>query len=54
MPVEEKKLSYVTYDGRTIVDTDALLREPKVREAILKLGRLFKEKGRRVRIAKKL
>ena len=33
------KISYVTPDGRTIVDVDALLRDPKVQETIQKLSR---------------
>jgi hypothetical protein len=37
MAVLEKKVSHVTYDGRTVVDTDALLQDPKVRETISKL-----------------
>jgi len=32
------KISYVTPDGRTIVDVDALLRDPKVQETIQKLS----------------
>jgi hypothetical protein len=35
----EDKISYVTWDGRTIVDLDALLRDPKVQETIQKLSR---------------
>ena len=45
MPVAEKKVSYVTYDGRTIVNTNALLQDPKVRQIIEKLGKSF-AKGR--------
>ena len=45
MPVAEEKVSYVTYDGRTIVNTHALLRDPKVRETIVKLGTAFKAKA---------
>ena len=39
MPKSEDKISYVTTDGRTIVDVDALLRDPKVQETIQKLSR---------------
>jgi hypothetical protein len=35
---EPDKISYVTFDGRTIVDADALLRDPKVQETIRKLS----------------
>jgi hypothetical protein len=46
MPVaEKKKVSYVTYDGRTIVDTKALLQDPKVREIISKLKFRRPERG---------
>jgi hypothetical protein len=35
----EDKISHVTWDGRTVVDLDALLRDPKVQETIQKLSR---------------
>ncbi|MBV9760984.1 MAG: hypothetical protein JO340_10515 [Acidobacteriaceae bacterium] len=34
----DDKISYVTSDGRTIVDVDALLRDPKVQATIQKLS----------------
>ena len=37
MAILQKKVSHVTYDGRTVVDTDALLQDPKVKETISKL-----------------
>lgn len=43
------KKSRVTFDGRTIVDTNALLRRPKVKEALEKLSeatRVMKTRGR--------
>jgi len=33
------KVSYVDYDGRTIVDVNALLRNPKVRETIDRMSK---------------
>ncbi|HMF74182.1 MAG TPA: hypothetical protein VK604_00830 [Bryobacteraceae bacterium] len=33
------KISYVTFDGRTIVNGKALLRDPKVKETIEKLSK---------------
>jgi hypothetical protein len=35
----KKKVSYVTYKGRTIVDTNALLQDPKVRAVVARLTR---------------
>jgi hypothetical protein len=37
MSATETKMSHVTYDGRTVVDTNALLRDPKVQETISRL-----------------
>jgi len=34
-----EKISYVTFDGRTIVNARALLSDPKVRETIEKLSK---------------
>ena len=39
VPKADDKISYVTWDGRTVVDVDALLRDPKVQETIQKLSR---------------
>jgi len=35
---KDKRLSYVTFDGRTIVNTGVLLQDPQVRETIAKLA----------------
>lgn len=43
MSSKVEKTSYVTYDGRTIVDVNALLRKPKVQERIAKMARKFRE-----------
>ena len=40
MPSAEKKVSFVTFDGRTIVDTNALLRDPKVRATIERMKQI--------------
>jgi hypothetical protein len=32
------KLSYVTFEGRTIVDANALLRQPKVQHVLARLA----------------
>lgn len=47
-PVQKEKRSYVTPDGRTIVDTNKLLRDPKVQEALEKMSKrkFIKFKGR--------
>jgi len=37
---DNEKISYVTFDGRTIVNARALLRDPKVRRTIEKLSKL--------------
>jgi hypothetical protein len=34
----KKKTSYVTFDGRTIVDTNALLQAPKVQATLRKVS----------------
>jgi hypothetical protein len=34
----KNKTSYVTFDGRTIVDTNALLQAPKVKATLRKLS----------------
>lgn len=39
MAKSDDNISHVTWDGRTIVDLDALLRDPKVQETIQKLSR---------------
>jgi hypothetical protein len=36
---KNEKVSYVDYDGRTIVDVNALLRNPKVRETIDRMSK---------------
>ena len=52
--VAGKKVSYVTYDGRTVVNTDALLQDPSVRETITKLGDSLKgRRTMRVKILKR-
>jgi hypothetical protein len=43
---EKEKVSYVTYDGRTIVNTNALLQDPGVRDTISKLVRAVKRDGK--------
>jgi len=50
MATADEKISYVTWDGRTIVNTDALLRDPKVRETIAKLASSVKEGSGRARV----
>lgn len=37
---DKEKISYVTFDGRTIVNAKALLRDPEVRRTIQKLSKL--------------
>jgi hypothetical protein len=39
MAKENGDKTYVTFDGKTIVDTDALLRTPKVRRIFEKLSK---------------
>ena len=34
----QEDLTYTTFDGRTITDVNALLRDPKVQDAIRKLS----------------
>ena len=34
----KKKISYVTFDGRTVVDTEALLQDPGVQKTLKKLS----------------
>jgi hypothetical protein len=34
-----EQITYTTFDGRTITNVDALLRDPKVQETIRKLSR---------------
>ena len=36
---DDEKISYVTFDGRTIVNANALLRDPKVRRTFEKLSK---------------
>lgn len=36
---EDSKISYVTSDGRTIVNARALLRDPRVKETIRRLSK---------------
>jgi hypothetical protein len=48
-PMPQVKKSRVTFDGRTIVDTNVLVRSPKVKEALGKLSeatRAMKSRGR--------
>ncbi len=55
MPASEKdRTSHVTFDGRTIVNTNALLRDPKVQETLLKLSRVVKRSGAGVKIIKRV
>jgi hypothetical protein len=44
-----EQISYVNFDGRTIVNAKALLRDPKVRRTIAKLSKL-KEPPRNGRV----
>ena len=44
------KKSHVTFDGRTIVDTNVLLRSPKVKEALGKLSEATKAMKTRGRV----
>jgi len=37
---DKEKISYVNFDGRTIVNAKALLRDPEVRRTIEKLSKL--------------
>ncbi len=39
MTKESEQLTYTTFDGRTITNVDALMRDPKVQETIRKLSR---------------
>jgi hypothetical protein len=39
MAKEDSDKTYVTFDGKTVVDTDALLRTPKVRRTFEKLSK---------------
>jgi hypothetical protein len=38
-PFEQKRKSQVTFDGRTIVDANALIRSEKVRNTLEKISR---------------
>jgi hypothetical protein len=49
MSSKAEKTSHVTYDGRTIVDVNALLRKPEVQERIAKVARKFREADERRR-----
>lgn len=42
----ENKASYVTYEGRTLVDTNVLLRDPKVRQAISRIAENIKDNSK--------
>ena len=46
----QKEKSRVTYDGRTVVDTNALLRSDKVRETLDKVSRVAAEAKRTGRV----
>ena len=39
MAKENSDKTYVTFDGKTVVDTDALLRTPKVKQTFEKLAK---------------
>jgi hypothetical protein len=39
MAKSEEQITHTTFDGRTITDANALLRDPKVQETIRKLSR---------------
>lgn len=49
LPSNEKATSYVTFEGRTIVDVNELVRSPKVQEALEKISsvhaKLKRKKG---------
>ncbi len=49
LPSNEKETSYVTFEGRTIVDVNELVRSPKVQEALEKISsvhaKLKRKKG---------
>lgn len=45
--MSEEKLSKVTFDGRTIVDTNVLLSDPKVRQTLAKLAEINKKATRK-------
>lgn len=51
----QDKISRVTSDGRTIVDTNALIRSPKVKEALYKLSEASKgiKSGGRITILRR-
>lgn len=45
--MSEEKLSKVTFDGRTIVDMNVLLSDPKVRQTLAKLAEINKKTTRK-------